>query len=231
MGETVAMGESAGNADLAQLLAEVAAGLPGAESRLAARLRPELRALLSQRLAGPGAASVADAGALVQRHWQQLTEAEASAGTRGADAIDGGDTKNATGKKGKTSRKAVTSAKPRKGAKGGKGVGVTAAPGLLFLPYVEQAAVVMEGLVRDLAVRAGPDGPAMTTLNALRALDALAELDPPLAHTARLRWFAGMEHEAIAGLLREDETEVRHRWLKARAFVMAACKGSAIPSP
>jgi hypothetical protein len=223
------MEHAAENAGLAHLLAEAAAGVPGAECRVAASLRPDLEALLKQRLADPGAALMADAGALVQRHWQQWRQAEASAGTGDADGAASGDPKSATGKRGKAARK--TTAKPRKGAKGAKVVGETTAPNLLFLPYVEQAAVVMEGLVRDLAVRTGPGGPALTTLNALRALDALAELDPALAHTARLRWFAGMEHGAIAGLLNEGEPEVRRRWVKARAFVIAATKGFALQSP
>lgn len=234
MGATVTIGEAAGNADLAQLLADAAAALPGAESRLAARLRPELETLLRQRLAESGAAAMADAGALVRRHWQRLNEAEAAAGTSGASGMDGVDAKGATGKKGKAARKTTTTAKPRKGAKGakgGKGAGEAVVPSLLFLPYVEQAAFVMEGLVRDLAVRAEPDDRAQTALSALQALDALAELDPALAHTARLRWFAGLEHGAIAGLLNEGESEVQRRWLKARAFVIAATKGAAIPSP
>jgi DNA-directed RNA polymerase specialized sigma24 family protein len=238
------MGESADNADLAHLLAEAAAGLPGAESRLAARLRPDLEALLSQRLNGPDATSLADAGALVQRHWQQMAQADAPADTGTALPPEGDDAKGTTGKKGRGSRKAkantaaatapTKASKSRKKTKGSKDIdnaAAAAAAGPLFLPYVQQAAAVMEGLVREQAGRAEPGGPAMATRSALQALDALAKLDPPLAQTARLRWFAGLAHEAIARLLSEDEAEVRRRWVKARAFVVAATEGASIGAP
>jgi len=226
------MGEATGNADLAPLLADATAGLPGAESRFAARLRPELEAMLRQRLASPEAAAVSDAGALVQRHWQERIQIEGPAGSHGADSSVGGDTQATTGKKVKASRKGATkprkAAKAAKGAPGGQGAGETPAPNPLFLPYVEQAAIVMQGLVRELAARTGPEGPVLSTL---RALDALAELDPPLARVARLHWFGGLQHAAIAHLLGEGMPEVRRQWLKAHAFLLAATKGFAAPSP
>ncbi len=240
------MGEAAGDADLAHLLAEAAAGSPEAESRLAARLRSELEALLSQRLSGPEAASVADAGELVQRHWRLLEQQAVSP--------EGVGPKNGTGKKSKGGRKATPGAKGRKGAKRAPGVegaegdagGMNSSPasggddslkaGLaaaavtspLFPLYIEQAAVEMQRLVRELAARADPQGPAMATL---AALDALEHLDPPLARVARLRWFAGLAPGAIADLLGEGEAEIERRWLKARAFLVAATRGFVAPLP
>lgn len=229
MGETASTEEGAANGDLAHLLAEAAAGRPGVQQRLAERLRPGLESLLGRRLAGGETASMADAGALVAQHWWQL----AGSGEPSAESAAQRD----TGRKAKPARKAA-GGKARKGARSAKAgkeaeipaphaPGVEAAASPLFLAYVEQASQVMQGLVRDLAARSDPLGPASRTLGALEALDGL---DPSLARLARLRWLAGLDDATIARLLGASEAEVQHRWLKARAFLAAATKGAATAS-
>ncbi|MBI5719791.1 MAG: hypothetical protein HZC37_19135 [Burkholderiales bacterium] len=263
MGETAKMAEAATSGDLAHLLAEATAGLPGAEQRLAAHLRPSLEALLRQRLTGAEPMCVADAGQLVQWHWQQLARPEDSPDARAADAatdagagvIDGRGT--GPGRKGAAGGKARKGAKGAKGARGAMGAKDAGASGAndanggqgtaieprapatdpatadaaaspLFASFVEQAAAVMQGLVREAAFRGEPHGPAQ---RALLALEALESLDPPLARVARLRWFAGLDDVAAARLLGEGEPEARRRWLKARAYLSAATKDTAAPSP
>ncbi len=228
MGETDTTRGTAGTSRLADLLAEAAAGLPGADSRLETRLRPELQSLLSQRLAGAEAASVADAGALIQRRWQQLREAGDLADIQVATD---GEPPGTIDKKGKAARKASAKAKSRKAVKSAAGVGPTVESSTLYLTYAEQAAFVMQGLVRDLASRAPPDECARTTFAAVQALDALAALDAPLARIARLRWFGGMQPDAIGRLLDLGESEMQRRWVKARAFLAAATSSSPNPAP
>ena len=228
MGETATMAEAATGAGLAHLLAEATAGLPGAEQRLAAWLRPGLETLLRQRLADTEPVCVADAGLLVQRHWQQLARAGDSAGAGANDAGTDAGTLAWSGKGRGSGRKAAAGGKSRKGAKGAKGatgaqgakdasgaqgtgngaetpttgeLATDAATSPLFASYVEQAAAVMQGLVHEAARRTEPDGPA---LRALRALEALGSLDPPLARVARLRWFAGLDNGAVARVVGES---------------------------
>lgn len=213
MGETATRGEAAAGADLAQLLAEAAAGLGGADERLALRLRPDLEALLEERRAAPGPMPILEAGQLVLRHWHRL------AGTPGAD--DGGPAK-ARGRKG------AGSAKPRRGkgkATGAAEAGLLAAPtgDPLFVRYAERAAEVMQTLVSAAVEQAEPEGPAMSSL---RALAALAELDPPLARVARLRWFAGLDEGALAAQLDRPAPHVQRDWVKARAFLAAAARAT-----
>jgi len=213
MGETATIGDAGAGSDLAQLLAEAAAGLGGAGERLAERLRPDLEALLSERLAAPGPMSVAEAGRLVLRHWHYL------AGTPGAEA--GGNVVKPRG-----GRKGATGAKPRRGSKGKAARQAEVDPPTadpLFARYAEEAAAVMQSLVSATLEHAEPDAPATA---GLRGLAALAELDPPLARLARLRWFAGLEEGALAGLLGRPAPDVQRDWIKARAFLAAAARSA-----
>jgi hypothetical protein len=226
MGQTATMGETAAGSDLPQLLAEAAAGLGGADERLATRLRPDLEALLNERLAGPGPMPMAEAGHLVLRHWHHL------AGTPGAHGRGGG--------KARGGRKGAAGTGTGKSRRGGKGKAARQGEGdaptnpaanavadpaghPLFACFAEEAAAVMQELVSAALERAEPEGPAMQSL---RALAALAQLDPPLARVARLRWFAGLDEDALAALLGRPAPHVQRDWIKARAFLAAAARAT-----
>jgi len=144
--ETAANPATAAADDLALCLVEAAVGMPGAPARVAAQLRPALRARLRDRLERAEPTTLADAGALVQQHWQQLApggaagELGAAAGLGSAARADGGDAARA-----------------------------------LYPLYLEHAASVMQGLTAELAARCTPAAecaPALQALAALAELDA-----------------------------------------------------------
>ncbi|HOX71937.1 MAG TPA: ECF-type sigma factor [Dokdonella sp.] len=61
---------------------------------------------------------------------------------------------------------------------------------------------------------------AQTELPALdQALDALAQLDPRIAHIVELRYFVGLEVSEVARLLEIDERTVYRDWAFARAWL------------
>lgn len=212
MGETATVEGAATTAGFAHMLAESAAGAAGADARLAAALRLDFESMLRQRLAAGATITMADAGTLVQHYWQALGHgSRRSHGTR---------------------HRSHRSGKVRSAAGAGEARGEVAA-GLHRALYVERAAGVMQALVHELAARAcaaarQPAAPQSTratqALQALQALENLDRLEPQLARIVRLRWFAGLELGALAGMLEQTEPEVRRQWRKARAFLAAVMK-------
>lgn len=222
MGETATKDEAAAAGGLAELLAEAAAGLAGADERLAARLRPDLQALLDERLAREGPMAVADAGQLVVRHWHRLAGTAGSREAGGASLDPSVDTSDARG-----GGRAAAGAKSKRRAKGrpsrpaDEDRVVPPVDDPLFAEYAEEAAGVMQQLVCSALERDGGEGAA---LRSLQALAVLARVDPPLARVTRLRWFAGLDNAALARRLGTAEPEVQRLWLKARSFLAAASR-------
>jgi len=217
MGDSAPTGEAAAAPAFTRLLAEAAAGAPGAEARLVAHLRPMLEAMWQQR--GTSECVLADAGALVRAQVLEAAEAppeaEVPAAQDGTKAAKGG-RKGPRGNARKGTRKGARAAKADSGS-----AESAASAGLLTAPGADQAAQAMERLVREQVASLEPEGPAMHTL---RALQSLQSLDPALARIARWRWFSGLDAAAIAPLMDESESEVERRWLKARAFLAVATR-------
>lgn len=225
MGETARNGEALAAGDLAELLAEAAADRAGAGERLAARLRPDLEALLNDRLARDGRMPLAEAGQLVLRHWSDLagmSGRQAAAG-EGASPSDGnpGDPEGGPAGKARALPKSRRRAKGKAPQPAADDAAVPPIGDPLFLRYADEAAGVMQQLVFAALERDGRDGPALAGLHALASL---TQLDPPLARVARLRWFAGLGDGHLACALGIPEPEVQRVWLKARAFLASASR-------
>jgi len=210
MGDTAPTGEAAAWPAFAHLLAEAEAGKPEAEALLDARLRPVLEAMWQRHTSAP---VMSEAGALVRA----LT-------LEAADAVAGAPATAETPKGAKGGRKG--NRKRGKSAKADGPAPENAPPArLLTESGADLAALAMEGLVHEQLMRLEPEGTAVQTLQALRALEAF---DPSLARIARWRWFGGLDATTMAPLLGESESEVERRWLKARAFLAVATRPASV---
>lgn len=78
--------------------------------------------------------------------------------------------------------------------------------------------------VADGALGSRPD---LTELD--EALTRLAEIDPEQSRIVELRFFAGMTHQDIAGLLAVSVPTVERRWRMARAWLYEYMSGSGAP--
>lgn len=223
MGVRAKVERSDAGVEFARLLADETAGRAGAEVALSEWLRIELESLLQRRLAPGARLSMADAGALVQQHWAQLS------------LVGGPADAGAKRRKGTRARTGQSTRQEDGGAPGRTGDDASSAEAAArFARYIERATGTMRQAVADLVARAGVDASGATpnpspAARALHGLEGLATLEPRLARTACLRWFGGLDAEAVALLLGEDRVEVQRRWYVARAFLAAAVKGSGAP--
>lgn len=76
-----------------------------------------------------------------------------------------------------------------------------------------------EAIHTDLDDHVGTEEEAEELLALDEAIGKLARLDPRLAHTVELRFFAGLSVEEIADTLSVSPRTVKRDWVKARAFL------------
>lgn len=69
------------------------------------------------------------------------------------------------------------------------------------------------------------DAPADVVVAVHEALDRLAAIDPRRAQVVELRWFGGLDVEAVAAILGVGTATVKRDWAAARAWLAVALAG------
>jgi RNA polymerase sigma factor (TIGR02999 family) len=84
--------------------------------------------------------------------------------------------------------------------------------------------VSLEGALESDQPRPGADGPAADVLAINEALERLAAIDEDQARIVELRFFAGLNVEETAHVLKRSPRTVQREWRLARAWLYRALR-------